>query len=168
MAKSNGLALAAGILVAAIAASGPAPAQPRASDDAPAHAVAPVIVQPARGSVVTQGHVRVRATLPPGAQRTQIAEIEVAWLPPLVATTMLLQSQMPVKTLRVPLARLDEGVLLPADMTDRWTGPARVRVRASGADAPWSDEVDFDLVSLAERHARFPEAVTARDALPLR
>lgn len=117
------------------------------------------ITEPAAGSTLVQGNVRVRVVPPAGADLARLATVEVAWLPsPMATSTTLLRARMTVKKWRVPLAQVARGVMLPGEMTSGWNGEARVRVRTSGPHgAAWSDDVDFTLVSvpdaLAVHHA---------------
>jgi len=119
------------------------------------------IVEPAPGSQQSRGNVRIRVRGGSVASNANDAMIvELSALPPRPA-----QPGNPPhapaqgsKTAQVSLAQLQQGVVLPIDVTSAWTGPTQVRVRAAQS-GNWSNGVSFDLVA-------GNTGVTARPALP--
>lgn len=119
------------------------------------------IVEPAPGSQQSRGNVRVRVrggSVAANANEAMIVELSA--LPPRPAqpgSPSRPPAQGP-KTAQVSLAQLQQGVVLPIDITSAWTGPTLVRVRAAQS-GNWSNGVSFDLLA-------GNAGVSARPALP--
>jgi len=107
------------------------------------------IVEPAPGSQQSRGNVRVRVrggSIAANANEAMIVELSA--LPPRPAQPGS-PSHPPAqgsKTAQVSLAQLQQGVVLPIDVTSAWTGPTLVRVRAAQS-GNWTNGVSFDLVA---------------------
>lgn len=119
------------------------------------------IVEPAPGSQQSRGNVRIRVRGGSYAANANEAMIvELSALPPRPAQPGS-PSHTPAqgsKTAQVSLAQLQQGAVLPIDVTSAWTGPTLVRVRAAQS-GNWSNGVSFDLVAGNAN-------VSARPALP--
>ena len=119
------------------------------------------IVEPVPGSQQSRGNVRIRVRGGSVAANANDAMIvELSALPPRPA-----QPGNPPhapaqgsKTAQVSLAQLQQGAVLPIDVTSAWTGPTLVRVRAAQS-GNWSNGVSFELVA-------GNAGVSARPALP--
>lgn len=119
------------------------------------------IVEPSPGSTATQGNVRVHVRPATNADTAQLADVELSWLPPRPnGAAPPSPPAVRIKTWQASLARLAQGVVLPRDVTDAWSGPTLVRVRIAGAgESAWSAGVSFDLISVTGRQLSTP-AVT--------
>ena len=119
------------------------------------------IVEPAPGSQQSRGNVRIRVRGGSyAANPNEAMVVELSALPPR-PTQPGSPSPPPVqgsKTTKVSLAQLQQGVVLPIDITSAWSGPTLVRVRAAQS-GEWSNGVSFDLLAGSA-------GVSARPALP--
>lgn len=114
------------------------------------------ILEPAAGSSVRQGQLRVRiraAAL--GAESSNgMATVELTAVPPRAASPGPSSSHdAKVETWQVPLAQLTQGVLVPRNISGTFTGPTLLRVRTT-ANGAWSNGVSFDITSDAPAQAR--------------
>ncbi len=116
------------------------------------------ILEPAPGSSVRQGQIRVRirdAAL--GAETSNgVATVELSALAPRAASRAQAASgTAKVASWQVPLAQLTQGAVVPRSISGTFAGPTLLRVRTSPTGA-WSDGVSFDITSDAQTQARTP------------
>ena len=115
------------------------------------------IIEPAAGSALTPGNLRVHVARPAGYAAGQQAEVEFTWLTPRQnnpATAIQPPPAVKVTTWQLALDQLAQGALVPRDKTPGWVGPTLVRMRTIGAKAgPWSNGVSFTLVSSVPQQA---------------
>jgi hypothetical protein len=116
------------------------------------------ILEPAAGSTVRQGQLRVRIrSAAPGAETSNgVATVEFTALAPRAASPGPSSAgTAKVETWQVPLAQLAQGVLVPRNVSGTFAGPTLLRVRTSGT-ATWSHGVSFNIASDAQAQARTP------------
>ena len=114
------------------------------------------IMEPAAGSSVRQGQLRVRIRDSAfGAETSDaMATVELSALAPRAANPSQSSSHTAkISTWQVPLAQLTQGALVPRNISGTFAGPTLLRVRTS-ANGGWSDGVSFNMTSDAQAQAR--------------